>query len=164
MKEILIFVIAASLLTTSCFDECTFETCAAPNFNVINALVFNFDTTYSNSDIADAHIIKYTKGGNFSQALDTFYFTEQFNNNDYLMVLSDPEPFSSGGTLNLNSYENFDYIIKPNSTGRDYKVNTIQVKGEFSDCDCVYTNTQKTFELDSIATDRTGSNLQVTLN
>jgi hypothetical protein len=156
----------ASLFTTSCFDECAFRTCAAPNFDVINSLIFNFDlnTTYTSDEIADAHIIKYTKGGNFTQALDTFYFTEQFNTNNYLMVLSDPEPFSSGGTLNLNSYEDFDYIIKPNLAGKKYKLSEIEVKGEFSDCECVYTNTQKVFKLDGVVMDRTGSNLQITLN
>jgi hypothetical protein len=84
--------------------------------------------------------------------------------NDYLMALSVPEPFLSGGTLNLNSYEDFDYIIKPNSVEKRYKISNIQVKGQFSDCDCVYTNTQKTFKLDSVAMNRTGSNLQITLN
>ena len=166
MKKLLIFAIMTSLFTTSCFDECAFRTCAAPNFDIINALVFNFDlnTTYSNDEVANAHIIKYTKGGNFTQALDTFYFTEQFSNNDYLMVLSDPAPFFSSGSINLNSYEDFDYIIKPNSAGKNYKLTDIEVKGEFSDCDCIYTNTQKTLKLDGVAIDRNGSNLQITLN
>lgn len=166
MKKLLIFAVMTSLFTTSCFDECAFRTCAAPNFDIINALVFNFDlnTTYSANDVAEAHIIKYTKNNNFAQALDTFYFTEQFSKNDYLMVISDPAPFHSGTTINLNAYEDFDYIIKPNSTGKSYKISNIKIKGEFSDCDCIYTNTQKTFELDGVAIDRSGSNLQVTLN
>lgn len=165
MKKILIFAMLLSLLTTSCFDECAFRTCAAPNFDIINALVFNFDdSTYSNDEIATAHIIKYPKNGGFIQALDTFYFTTQFGNNDYLMVLSDPAPFSSGGTINLNSYEDFDYIIKPNAAGKSYRLSDIEVKGEYSDCDCIYTNTQKTFKLDGVEMDRTGSNMQITLN
>ena len=166
MKKILFFIAISALFTSSCFDECTFRTCGAADFNVPNSLVFifDFDAAYTPDDIENAHIIKYTKNGAFNQALDTFYFTEQFNTSDYLMVLSDPKPFSSGGTINIHSYEDFDYIIKPNTNGINYKLTDIKVKGEFSDCDCIYTNTKKMFKLDNAEVNRTGSNMQVVLD
>jgi hypothetical protein len=89
MKKILFFAMMTSLFTTSCFNQCAFRTYAAPNFDIINTLIFNFDlnTTYSDDEVANAHITKYTKGGNFIPALDTFYFTEPFNNNDYHITI-----------------------------------------------------------------------------
>lgn len=166
MKKILVLLSISILFTTSCFDECAFRNCPIPNFDVINALIFTFDvnTTYTTDEVEDAHIIRYEKGSNFGESVDTFYFANQFAEGDYLMVLSDLEPFSSGGTLNLNSYENFEYIIRPNHTGQEYKLTDIQVKGEFQDCDCEYINTEKTFTLDGVEMNRTNSNLQITLN
>ena len=145
---------------SSCIeDECVFRNCPSPDFDKINALNFNFDTenTYSFDEIQNAHIIQFVKNSNFTQALDTFYFTEQFREEDYLMVLSDPKPFVSGGTLNINSYENFDYIIRPNEATAGYKLTNIEVKGEYQDCNCDYINTEKTFELDTISIDKTDS-------
>ncbi len=166
MKKILFFIATVIIFTTSCFDDCTFRNCPIPDFDNINALVFTFDlnTTYSIDEVEDAHIIRYDKNNNFVNALDTFYFKTQFDNGNFLMVLSDPKPFSSGGTFNLNSYENFDYIIRPNHTGKTYKIKDIQVKGEFRDCDCEYINTKKTLQLDGVAMDRTNSVLQIVLN
>ncbi|MFT5833268.1 MAG: hypothetical protein ACI97N_000895 [Cognaticolwellia sp.] len=110
MKKVLFLAAIYTLLTTSCFDECTFRTCVKADFNIPNSLVFvfDFDSTYTADEVEDAHIIKYTKNGAFNQALDTFYFTEQFNNDDYLMALSHTNPFSSNGTIILNSYKAFD--------------------------------------------------------
>lgn len=166
MKKILLLLTIITFFITSCFDDCTFRNCAPPDFNVVNALVFNFDlnTTYTEDEIVDAHIVRYESGGTFANPIDTFYFAEQFNVGDYLMVLSDPEPFGTSGTFNLNSYEDFDYVIRPNHSGKKYKIKDIEVKGEFQDCECEYVNTEKTFTLDGIEMNRTNSNLQVTLN
>lgn len=167
MKKILSFLFIITILISSCIgDECTFRTCSPPDFDRINALVFNFDlnTTFTEDDVKDAHIIRYEKGENFVQALATHYFTDQFATSDYLMVLSDPAPFSNGGTVNINSYENYDYIIKPNASHPGYKITNIEVKGEYQDCNCKYENTEKTFELDGLEMDRTNSMLQITLN
>ena len=67
-------------------------------------------------------------------------------------------------SINVFSYEEYDYVIRPNDDGKQYKVTNVQVKGQFEDCDCEYLNTEKTFLLDSLPIDRTGSSLQDTLN
>ena len=63
------------------------------------------------------------------------------------MFLSDVEPFSTGGFVNVFSYEDYDYVIRPNDNGKQYKVTAVKVAGQFEDCDCEYLNTQKTFLL-----------------
>ncbi|MFK7948491.1 MAG: hypothetical protein AB8G11_12945 [Saprospiraceae bacterium] len=160
MKKILYLLFTVVIFLSSCVeDECTFKNCPAPDFDKINALSFIFDkeNTYSDDEISTAHIIQYVKNSGFIQALDTFYFTEQFAQNDFVMVLSDPEPFSSGGTVNINAYEDFNYIIRPNNAHSGYRLSNIEVKGEYQECDCEYVNTEKTFTLDTTEMDRTGS-------
>lgn len=160
MKKIGSLLFTIAIFISSCVeDDCTFRICQSPDFNKINALYFNFDTdsTYSFDEISTAHIIQYVKEGDFTQALDTFYFTEQFAQNDFIMMLSDPKPFGSGGTVNINSYEEFDYIIRPNNAHVGYKLSGIEVKGEYRDCNCEYVNTEKNLTLDNVELDKTAS-------
>lgn len=166
MKKISFFIITLILSISSCIeDDCGFRFCPTPDFDSINALYLEFDEEiFSVDEIAQAFIVQYTKENDFNQALDTFYFTEQFAQGNYTMILSDPEPFSSGGTVNINAYENYDYIIFPNSTHIGYQLSKIEVKGEYQDCNCAYVNTQKTFKLNDVAMDKTGSVIPVVLD
>lgn len=166
MKNLLLLVFVTMFFLSSCFDDCAFRNCPAPDFDKINAVTFQFDlnTTYTESDVENAYIIAYVRDTRFRQTVDTFSFTSQFATGNYDMVLSDVEPFSTGGFINVFSYENYDYIIRPNDNGKEYKVTDIEVKGQFEDCECEYLNTEKTFLLDSLPIDRTGSSLQVILN
>lgn len=166
MKNLLLLLFPAIILLSSCFDDCAFRNCPAPDFDKINGVTFRFDlnTTYDESEVEDAYIIAFQKGSRFGISVDTFSFAPQFANGNYDMVLSDVEPFSTGGFINVFSYEDYDYVIRPNDNGKQYKVTAIEVKGQFEDCDCEYLNTQKTFLLDSLPIDRTNSSLQVTLN
>jgi len=166
MKNLLLLVFITTIFLSSCFDDCAFRNCPAPDFDQINGVTFRFDLnqTYDETDIEDAYIIAFEKGSRFGRSVDTFSFTQQFMTGNYDMVLSDAEPFATGGFINVFSYEDYDYVIRPNDNGKQYKIIDIEVKGQFEDCDCEYLNTQKTFLLDSLPIDRTNSNLQVTLN
>jgi hypothetical protein len=166
MKNLSLLIFVLTLFILSCSDDCTFRSCSPPDFDKINALTFRFDlnATYDESDIENAYIIAFVKGSRFGQSVDTFSFAPQFANGNYDMVLSDVEPFSTGGFINVFSYEEYDYVIRPNDNGKQYKVTNVQVQGQFEDCDCEYLNTEKTFLLDSLPIDRTNSNLHITLN
>lgn len=167
MKNLLFLVFVAMVFWSSCTeDDCTFRNCPVPDFDRINALTFRFDlnTTYTESEVQNAYIIAYEKGSRFGLSVDTFSFASQFATGNYDMILSDVEPFSTGGFVNVFSYEDYEYVIRPNDSGVQYKITDIEVKGQFEDCECAYLNTQKTFLLDSIPIDRTNSNLQITLN
>ena len=82
---------------------------------------------------------------------------------DPKLVLADGYPFASDGFINLNSYENYDYIIRSASTTDEHYLSDIEVKGNYDDCDCDYTNTQKTFVLNDRKLDRTNSNTDIML-
>ncbi len=166
MKNLLLLVLVTTLFLSSCFDDCAFRNCPAPDFDEINGLTFKFDlnTTYDESEIENAYIIAFRKGSSFGTSVDTFSFAQQFSEGNYDMILSDAEPFATGGLINVFSYEDYDYVIRPNDNGTQYKITDIEVKGQFEDCDCEYLNTEKTFLLDSVAIDRTNSNLHITLN
>jgi hypothetical protein len=166
MKKCFLLILSAAIFYAGCDFGCTFRVCDEPDVDRINALIFNFDltATYTEADVDSAYIVRFKPNSNFTQPIDTHYFIEQFAQGNRLMVLSDLAPFSSGGMINLNSYEDYEYIIRANPAATAYKVQDIEVTGEYQDCDCLYVNTKKTFKLNGVDMTRTNSNLQITLN
>lgn len=165
MKKIIFLLGISVLIFVGACDDCRFRICTPPDFDAENALYLQFDTTdvYSIDEILAAHIIRYVKNTDFTTVKDTFFFREQFEAGDFLMVLSDPAPFTSGGAINLNSYENYDYILRPSYGGKTYKLNNLKAKGEYQDCNCTYLNTQKTYRLDGIDGEQTASKTPIIL-
>lgn len=165
MKNItLLLALTITTLTfTSCGeDNCAFKFCDQPDIDYINSLSLVFDNNIPQNQIETAYLVRFNKDDGFFNPIDSVLYSEAANNTNTL-VLADGYPFSSGGFINLNSYEDYDYIIRNATNDFAHKLSDIEVKGQYDECDCDYTNTQKTFELDNEVLDRTNSNVEVML-
>lgn len=165
MKRLQLFFLIPVLFIGACVEEdCFLRVCEQADFETINSLlfVFDLDNTYTLDDIDSTQLIRFEKGTDFTETIDLHSFTEQFQQGDFQIVLSDSSPFIDNSIANLNDYDDYDYIIRSNAF--EYKITDIEVKGEFSECNCVYTNTQKTFKLNGVEMERTNSNMQVVLD
>ncbi len=155
-------ILIVVLTVSSCGeDDCGFKFCDEPDIDYINALSFKFDDNVPQSQIETAYLVRFNKDDDFLTPIDSIRYLEA-SDGAAILVLSDRRPFTSGGFINLNSYEDSDYIIR-NMGDFSFKISNIEVKGEYSDCDCVYTNTEKTFRLNQQEMDRTNSNSEIIL-
>ena len=160
--NILLILAIATMSITSCSeDSCTFKFCETPDIDYINALSFNLDNV-SAAQLETTYLVRFDKNDDFSTPIDSIEYLTA-SEGDSKLVLADGYPFASNGFINLNSYEEYDYIVRNTSNDFQYYVSDIEVKGNYDDCDCDYINTQKTFELNNEKLDRTNSNADVML-
>lgn len=165
MKSItlnLAFLIVVLTVASCGEDDCAFKFCDQPDIDYINALSFSFDEVTPQSQVETAYLVRFNKDDDFLSPIDSIRYLEA-TDGAAVLVLSDKRPFTSGGFINLNSYEDSDYIIRNTTGDFIYKLSDIEVKGEYSDCDCIYTNTQKTFNLNNQEMDRTNSDAIIVL-
>ncbi len=118
-----------------------------------DALTFSFDvnatTGYTLQDLDTIYLDKYTKGQLNDPRLDRKTVQQVF-------ILGEDS----------TDFENFDYIITAPRDSFHYEITNIVVGGESfqNKCSSCYYNKQKTFLINGIIYDRSGSNEYVILN
>lgn len=130
-------------------DSCYNVACNEPDVEFINGLHFAFDhDSFPFEQVDNATILKFS-AGNLEVPLDTIFLKDVITNEDRSFYIA-PQANAAGQV-------DFAYGIYDNTHEYAYIINTISIQGIYpTDCCCCYRNTEKTFEMNGEAFDRTG--------
>jgi hypothetical protein len=158
MKKLL-FAVTVFLTVSGC-NPCYNVECDAPDADRIDGLTFEFGDTYSDSELASAFVLLYSKG-NLSHPIEAYTYAEDLKESgERVIMIQRGYPFAT-----VDNLANFDFIISTDDGQTTHQITEINTKGFYpTDCCCCYRNTDKFLTVDGVSFDRSGNEVAVILN